>query len=569
MRGLMVAGASLVICAASVAADAQQQNTNTAPSSMSLADYARRVQQPAAASNSAAPGGAPSAAPDGQSVADVARGYQGRDLARSKVSPEEARKILDSVDPVLKFASEDSGFPIRASVKRRMIPRETLVSVMQARKMDDESAKRLQGSELTLKKFGYLPKVFSTTKFVEGMYAEQTAGFYDPRTKTISLMDWVKPEEQLDVLAHELTHALQDQNFNLINWQRISAGRHPAFQVTANEALAESEARRAVVEGQAMIVLVDHQFDSRGMDIRLEHAPGASEAAAQYLSMVPAPDTPVIHAAPVFLRDAMLFPYREGMLFEMELLNRGGKALAFNKVFERPPVNTHEIMHPQSYIGNEKMHVPHIPDVSALLADKYEAIDYGGLGELDLRSLIKQLGNTRLAESITRGWRGTSYLTVKRKDVNLEKATTADVAVLFISSWDTPEIARHFASFYADAVPRRYTQASAISGSCTGQDCPLERYQFNTEEGLVSIECRPNNLVVITESFESNLATSLNAALLRANSGHITAANDSPALPDLSLRYAQSPIFAGLSGSWEESMVKAIVNQGASIRQTN
>lgn len=153
-----------------------------------------------------------------KSLADLARSAQGKKLAQVQVSPEEAEKILNAVPPTLKFASEDSGLPIRSSVKRRMISRDDLVALMQSRKVSDEEAQHLQATELTLKKFGYVPREFSTGKFVEGMYAESVAGFYDANVKTISLLNWVPPDAQLDVLAHELTHALQDQNFNLVSW---------------------------------------------------------------------------------------------------------------------------------------------------------------------------------------------------------------------------------------------------------------------------------------------------------------------------------------------------------------
>jgi hypothetical protein len=541
-----------------VSASAQQPAQNAG--SMSLADYARQAQgyKPPEA------GAAPASQPPGPSVADRARDMQAKDLARVKVSPEDAQKILNSVDTVLKFASNDSGLAIHSSVKRRMISRDEMVKGMKDRQVDDEEARRLQAEELTLKKFGYVPRVFSTGKFVDSMYEEEVAGFYDPRTKVISLLNWVPPEGQLDVLAHELTHALQDQNFNLTTWQKSGeSSRHPqAFQVSASEATGESSGRQAIVEGQAMVVLIDHQFEQHGMDLKLENMRGASEALSQYMAMV-VPDTPTIHAAPVFLREAMAFPYREGLVFEMELLAKGGKELAFNRVFAHPPLNTHEILHPEAYESAQKVHAPRIPDVSDVVSGKYEIADAGGMGELDVRSLVKQLGNTRLADNIARGWRGGSYLALKRKGVNTANATTADIALMYVSAWDSSDTALRFARFYADAVPRRYRQVSAIDTPCNGTNCPLHRFQFETEEGIVNIECQPNNLVIVTESFEPGLAPVLNTAMLKANSG--TGRNKAMALatPDLSLRYASSPVFAGLNESMRQQAIKEVMEMAS------
>jgi hypothetical protein len=495
----------------------------------------------------------------GLGLADAAREVQGKKLAQTKVSPEEAQKVLSSVQPTLRFASEDSGLPIRAEVRPRMISRADLVTEMQTRKTSDQESQRLQAEELTIKKFGYLPRDFSAKKFVEDMYAESVAGFYDPKTKMISLLNWVSPDSQLDVLAHELTHALQDQNFNLLSWERNSkqaASETPRFQVNADEATREPDARRAVLEGQAMIVLIDHQFSEREIPARLESLPGAASAMSQYMSMMPVPDTPAIHASPVFLRDALTFPYREGLLFEIELLGMGGKSMAFRKVFAQPPLNTHEIMQPDAYAQQENLRAPVIPDLSSVLADAYEVIDSGGLGELDIRSLIRQYDSSRLADSISKGWRGSAYLTVKHKGVPTASATTADVALIYVSSWSSELTARKFAEFYASTVSRRYEHVVSATPACEGSNCPLESFQFNTEEGLVNIERRPNNMVLVTESLDPGLAQKIATAALTSGTSSRSASTAS----DLSLRYAGSPLFTDLRAFWDQWFVLQAIN---------
>ncbi|HKD13369.1 MAG TPA: hypothetical protein VKE71_02385, partial [Candidatus Angelobacter sp.] len=217
-----------------------------------------------------------------------------------------------------------------------------------------------------------------------------------------------------------------------------------------------------------------------------------------------------------------------------------------------PPINTHEILHPDAYLQREKIQAPQIPDLNAALSEKYEVIDAGGLGELDVRSLIKQFDNSRVAESISQGWHGSSYLVVKRKEVPTEKATTADVGLVYVSAWSSKVAAQRFARFYADSVSKRYVQAVPAPSTCQGNDCPLESFQFNTEEGFVSIERRPNNLVLVTESFEPNLAVAVNAAIVKANTNSRQAAKSSP---ELSSRYLNSPVFADLRALWEERMV--------------
>jgi hypothetical protein len=360
----------------------------------------------------------------------------------------------------------------------------------------------------------------------------------------ISLLNWVSPELQRHVLAHELTHALQDQNFNLIAWQKAGTTRSTGrFEVSEAEAAPEPSARTAVIEGQAMVVLIDHLWKEMGLEMTLESVPGVSAIASQYMEMVPIPDSPTIHASPVLLRDGLAFPYREGLVFELTLLEKGGKQMAFNAPFSRPPMDTHDILHPDQYLAQQHVHVPRIPDVSGILAANYEVVDSGGLGELDIRSLIKQYGTSRLAETVSSGWRGSSYLLVRRKDVPLDKATTSDLALIYVSAWKSEETAHQFARFYAEAAPKRYTQATPLTDSCAGSDCPAEKFQFNTEEGLVNIERRPKNLVLVTENFDAATSALLDSAVLKGQLNHQTA---DVRFPDLSTRYIGSPVFAEL-----------------------
>jgi hypothetical protein len=243
------------------------------------------------------------------------------------------------------------------------------------------------------------------------------------------------------------------------------------------------------------------------------------------------------------LRDGLAFPYREGLVFELTLLEKGGKQMAFNVPFSRPPMDTHDILHPDQYLAQQHVHVPRIPDVSGILAANYDVVDSGGLGELDIRSLIKQYGTSRLAETVSSGWRGSSYLLVRRKDVPLDKATTSDLALIYVSAWKSEETAHQFARFYAEAAPKRYTQATPLTDSCAGSDCPAEKFQFNTEEGLVNIERRPKNLVLVTENFDAATSALLDSAVLKGQLNHQTA---DVRFPDLSTRYIGSPVFAEL-----------------------
>ena len=134
------------------------------------------------------------------------------------ITSQQAKELFNSVDVILKFASDDSKLPIRHEVKRRLTTRESVEKYLVDKMNDDKDAKRMERSEIVLKKFGLLDRDFQLRPFLLQLLKEQIEGYYDSKTKTVNLLDWAAPETQKPVLAHELTHALQDQHVDLDKW---------------------------------------------------------------------------------------------------------------------------------------------------------------------------------------------------------------------------------------------------------------------------------------------------------------------------------------------------------------
>ena len=136
-----------------------------------------------------------------------------------KITPRQAEELFHSVDEILEFDSKQTGLPIKKEVKRKLTSRDEVVSYL-TKHVNDEDTKRLRRSELVLKKFGLLPRDFNLETFLVALLREEVAGYYDPKTKTVNLLDWVPMEEQEPVMAHELTHALQDQSIGMLKWMK-------------------------------------------------------------------------------------------------------------------------------------------------------------------------------------------------------------------------------------------------------------------------------------------------------------------------------------------------------------
>jgi hypothetical protein len=194
--------------------------------------------------------------------------------------------------------------------------------------------------------------------------------------------------------------------------------------------------------------------------------------------------------------------------------------MAFAGAFARPPRNSHEVLQPQAYLNDEKIAPVEIPDLSGILAGKYEIYDAGGMGELDVRALLKQYGGIR-ANDVSSNWQGGSYVVFRRAEVS--KPAPADVALLYVSRWKTEKAASQFMQTYVAAVGARYQQATAPqSVACLEPSCPALRNEIATDEGPVIIERWPDNMVIIAESFDESTVAQLRN-LLRNRQGQIRA----------------------------------------------
>src|SRR6202166_2779090 len=135
---------------------------------------------------------------------------------------------------------------------------------------EGKEAQRLRRARLGLKKVWRLPRDFYFQSLRVALLREQVAGYYDMKTKTVNLLDWVDIEQQRPVMAHELTHALKAQSVGLEKWMKIGdtdleEKKQPTGTDIENDEI--SEARQAVVEGQAMVVLVDYMLEPSGQSI--------------------------------------------------------------------------------------------------------------------------------------------------------------------------------------------------------------------------------------------------------------------------------------------------------------
>jgi hypothetical protein len=449
----------------------------------------------------------------------------------TRITPEQTKELFRSLNQILSFASDDTQLQIRHEVKRRLITREQVEKYILDKLKDGKDAKRMQREEIVLKKFGLLDRDFQLQPFLVALLKEQIAGYYDNKTKTVNLLDWVSPEEQKPVIAHELTHALQDQHTDLEKWEPEDPDTIAKNVSEDNERLAIDErdtARDAVLEGQAMAVYVDYSLKPKGKSLLTSPDVMRTPEDADT-----GDSSPVMARAPLLLQQELLFPYRDGLGFEQRLLKDKGARYAFAGVLDRPPSTSYEIMNPTAYERSAKVPLLSMPDVHPLLDTDYQPYDVGVMGELDVRILTELFGGPDAAAMLTPQWKGGVYYAVQsRKAVTPEQqAATASVALLYLSAWRSEGAAREFAKLYARELNKKY---SGVVRDTAAESSDTEQV-YNGSEGPILI-VRQGSQVFVSESFDLTTARKLQFIFFGAQQGGDTkeAAHVSPPVDELS-----------------------------------
>ena len=286
----------------------------------------------------------------------------------------------------------------------------------------DEADEARVGRALAV--LGQLPQGTDLPRLRRRIQAESVLGFYLPGRAPKGRL-YVRSTRGLDpyakvVLAHELTHALTDQHYDLTRSDRLAAATGRDDEQTAYSAL---------IEGDATLVMQRY--------LRERLSPAEQAAAGQ---AVAGDRTPRRDAAPAVIREAMLFPYRDGVRFVFLLYQAGGWA-AVNRAYRDPPTSTEQILHPERYLGRrDRPQKVTVPDVSGRLGTGWRPGTEIGFGELDVRLLLQERLSASAAEAAA-GWDGGRLRTFER---------AGRTALVLRTVWDSAAEA----SEYCDAMSR-------------------------------------------------------------------------------------------------------------------
>jgi hypothetical protein len=376
-------------------------------------------------------------------------------------STESQQAFIQAADKVLAQMSKILDLPILEPLKKSLRSKDQIRAYLVQEEKDDRTDAQRYADDKALEEFGLIPKGFPLDSFMLDVMTDQVAGLYDPKAKEFYIANWIAIDDQKPVMAHELTHALEDQSFDIEKWIKAARPNDDAEM-----------ARDAVSEGSAMAAMVDYSLQPDHLGVRdLPDVAGLIRAHA----VSEMDKDPKLSKAPTFIRDEMLFPYLAGVSFTQQFLKAHTGWSDLKLLFENPPASTQQIMHPGLYLKGVKPVAVSLPDWKGIAPADWKLLEENVLGEFGLDEVLKDyLGETR-ADALSSAWAGDRYAV-------FEDEKTKETPLVFQLALDNAEDAAGFYTQYSVALGLKYKQQTNVFRQ-------PEYLQFDADGASVFLRC--------------------------------------------------------------------------------
>jgi len=313
--------------------------------------------------------------------------------------------------------------------------------------------------ERSLKNFDLIPQAMELGKYYPELLTSQIGGYYDPKHKYLVLVKdgggilgpemtkkmgkEVADKMEETVLVHEITHALQDQHFELEKYGHDK----PLSDAAA--------AKLALIEGDATLVMYGYM-----LGVPMERLPMAdasldmfaSDPAKMAAMMPEMPGAKEMMAAPAYIRDNLIFSYIQGLGFCIQVRKAGGQKLLDYAFAKDPPQSTEQILHPEKWIGKRDDPIEiTLPELTALAG--WKKASEGNWGEFNTRLLLcEKLGQAvrKQAATAAAGWGGDRFQLFEKEGKEV---------LVWLTAWDTPQDAGEFYDLSEQAFKQGWQMA--------------------------------------------------------------------------------------------------------------
>lgn len=304
-------------------------------------------------------------------------------------------------------------------------------------------AARLAGEEKAYKAIGFIPHEYQYKEGIIQLYLSQIGGYYDPEKGRFVMASWMPVAVQNAIAVHELTHALQDQYFNLHTFLDPKT-------MDTDELLA----RAALVEGDASAVMIDYTRQLVGQ------APIEKESNINSIMLQNLAGVGLVTGslnAPETIVQLMVFPYTSGLRFAHALLREGGYK-RIDSAFKSPPLSTEEILHPAKFSSSRRDYLDFegAKIVPEGISKDYRIVYEDTLGEFVIAStLAAHLTDKAAANLAAQGWGGDRIVLLEGREDNAKEKPFGEIAV-WHTNWDSDEDAVEFYEAYKQVLEKLY-----------------------------------------------------------------------------------------------------------------
>jgi hypothetical protein len=351
--------------------------------------------------------------------------------------------VIQLMHTIESQVSRIRGIFTQDSIAWELISEEDLEKIVREDFFADYSDEDAIRDAQVLASLGLLPDDFDLKTFYNELYSEQIAGFYDDEEKAMYVVQGAGfgGYEKM-TYAHEYTHFLQDQRYDLENGLML------------NDEACEADSERCAAV-QALI-----EGDATLSEILWFQNHATQEDYDDYLEMMDSYESPVFDSAPPYMAADLYFPYEYGLIFVQQLYEQGGY-LTVDDAFGNVPVSTEQILHPERYPDDLPVSVG-LPDLTDVLGGDWYLYDQNVMGEWYTFLILNKAYDSTFqlpeetAAPAAEGWGGDAYAFYLNPD-------TDEVVFVLDTVWDTTEDADEFAAAFIDYASLRWDLGATSS----------------------------------------------------------------------------------------------------------
>ena len=341
-----------------------------------------------------------------------------------------SQTITDSQREIIEKAEEIRGLSAKGDFNLVFRTQEQLREQLINDLLENTTEQDFQDENDLMSLLGFIPDGMDLKSFYLDFYSEQIAGFYDTEENRMYLIDGGSVTENSLTLAHEYTHFLQFDHFDLEG------------KLNYNSDYCEDNAEDcliidAVLEGDATLTEI---MLSAEPDLEL------------YQETSSDPETSVFDSAPKYYQNYLLFPYQYGYDFVARFYQQGGFD-AVNELYNTPPESIEQVMHPEKYLKDKPIEVLFDP-FQDVIAESCELIYDNVFNEADLLWFLNSAYDEnwrltdRTAKQAAEGWGGGSFQFARCDGEPIFFAKTV---------WDTKKDASELYSSLEEYNDKRWT----------------------------------------------------------------------------------------------------------------